>query len=131
MRGLRDDVSGLKSSFGKEGYVAEKGAFIISIWNYAREEILVSEKYVQEWDAIWKEVNDEFERDVGSNPRLAALSNRMFFVWDGNHRLCAWQSAIKERFSRTREKHQRILCTVIDPCSVSEIALLSTLQRMN
>ncbi|KAI5075156.1 hypothetical protein GOP47_0009232, partial [Adiantum capillus-veneris] len=30
VRGLRDDLSGLKAAFAKEGYMPEKGAFIVS-----------------------------------------------------------------------------------------------------
>ncbi|MCO5559407.1 hypothetical protein L7F22_013006 [Adiantum nelumboides] len=41
VRGLRDDVSGLKTTFGKEGYVQEKGAFIVSIWTCDQEENLI------------------------------------------------------------------------------------------
>ncbi|KAI5061498.1 hypothetical protein GOP47_0024003, partial [Adiantum capillus-veneris] len=42
VRGLRDDVSGLKSAFAKERYMKEKRAFIVSIWNCKKEESYVT-----------------------------------------------------------------------------------------
>ncbi|KAI5068628.1 hypothetical protein GOP47_0016973 [Adiantum capillus-veneris] len=50
---------------------------------------------------------------------------------EGNHRTVAWIAAIREKFSTCKEKHCRVLCTIIDPTKVPEIALLSSLQRMN
>lgn len=131
VRGLRDDVSGLKAAFGKEGYVEEKGAFIISLWTCHREETWVTENIMAEWDPIWRERHEEFEAEISNREEYGMLSNRMFYVWEGNHRTVAWQAAIKERFSKTKNKHYRVLCTVIDPTRVPEIALLTCLQRMN
>lgn len=55
---------------------------------------------------------------------------KMFYVWEGNHRTVALQ-AVKEMFSKSKEKHYRVLCTFIDPTKVFEIAFLTSLQRMN
>lgn len=77
------------------------------------------------------DVNDEFEKELESDPKLSSLCGHMFFVWEGNHRTVAWTQAIKEKFSTSKEKHSRVLCTIIDPTKVPEIALLSSLQRMN
>ncbi|MCO5591351.1 hypothetical protein L7F22_045333 [Adiantum nelumboides] len=43
VRGLRDDISSLKVAFSKEGYMQEKGAFIVSIWTCGEEQTLVTD----------------------------------------------------------------------------------------
>ncbi|MCO5574614.1 hypothetical protein L7F22_028403 [Adiantum nelumboides] len=131
VRGLRDDVTGLKAAFSKEGYLAEKGAFIASMWTRKREETLLTEDIMKDWDPIWIEINNDFEQELSKREDLQSLSNRMLYVWEGNHRTVAWTRAIKEKFSLEREKYCRVLCTIIDLTKVSEIALLSGLQRMN
>ncbi|MCO5602547.1 hypothetical protein L7F22_056680 [Adiantum nelumboides] len=83
------------------------------------------------WDAIWKDINNEFEQELSKSMQLKDLSNHMFYVWEGNHKTMAWMEAIQEKFSNSKEKHCRVLCTVIDPTKVSNIALLNSLQRMN
>ncbi|MCO5586320.1 hypothetical protein L7F22_040259 [Adiantum nelumboides] len=111
VRGLRDDLSGLKSAFAKEGHMQEKRSFIVSLWTCQKEEKFVTDKenfsvlcckisFINAWDPLWGEVNEEFENKLQSNPKLS-------------------------------DKHSRILCTIIDPTKVPEIALLSSLQRMN
>lgn len=89
------------------------------------------DEIMEDWDPLWKEINIEFEEELALRPELECLSNKMFYVWEGNHRTVAWRAAIKEKFSLVRKKHCRVLCTIIDPTKVSEIALLSGLQRMN
>lgn len=42
VRGLRNDLSGLKSAFAKEGYMQEKGSFIVSLWTCQKEEKMVT-----------------------------------------------------------------------------------------
>ncbi|MCO5554592.1 hypothetical protein L7F22_008123 [Adiantum nelumboides] len=56
VRGLRDDLSGLKIAFSREGYVAEKGAFTVSIWTRDKEVSIVDESVQRDWDPIWHEV---------------------------------------------------------------------------
>ena len=89
------------------------------------------EAIMEEWDPIWRQVNLEFEEELVLHPQFECLSQKMFFVWEGNHRTVAWQSAIQEMYSSNKDKHCRVLCTVIDATKVSEIALLTSLQRMN
>ncbi|MCO5613200.1 hypothetical protein L7F22_067476 [Adiantum nelumboides] len=130
-RGLCDDLLGLKIAFAREGYVAEKGAFIVSIWTRDKEVSIVDESIQRDWDPIWHEVNKEFEADLVLKPELQELMGHMFYVWEGNHRTMTWTSTIKECFKETKVKHCRVLCIIIDPTRVSEIALPTSLQRMN
>ncbi|MCO5550972.1 hypothetical protein L7F22_004467 [Adiantum nelumboides] len=74
VRGLRDDLSGLKLAFAKEGYMQEKGSFIVSFWTcQKKEKIMMTDEVTKEWDPIWVEVNEEFENELQSNPKLSDL----------------------------------------------------------
>ncbi|MCO5561207.1 hypothetical protein L7F22_014828 [Adiantum nelumboides] len=98
IRGLRDDVSGLKAAF---------------------------DDIKNKWDAIWKDINNEFEQELSKSVQLKDLSSHMFYVWEGNHKTVALMEAIQDKFSNSKEKHCCVLCTIIDPTKVSKIALLT------
>ncbi|MCO5605170.1 hypothetical protein L7F22_059350 [Adiantum nelumboides] len=70
VRRLRDDVSGLKAAF---------------------------DEIINKWDAIWKDINDEFKQELSKSVQLKNMSNYTFYVWEGNHRIVAWIDAIQER----------------------------------
>lgn len=131
VRGLRDDLSGLKVGFGKEVYVPEKGIFIVSLCTFLGESTLVNDAILESWDPFWVEINKEFEEELKADPALNILSNHMFYVWEGNHCTVAWLEAIQEQFFERKEKHVRVLSTIINPRKVSEMSLLSCFQRMN
>ncbi len=42
------------------------------------------------WDQNQKDYNVGFEDFFNANIDLKKLSNKIFYVWDGNHRLKAW-----------------------------------------
>ena len=44
---------------------------------------------MNEWDEIWKQKNEEFEVYLTEHG-LHAFKNKMFHIWDGNHRFKAW-----------------------------------------
>lgn len=96
VRPIREDLSYLKEEFRKYGYLESKGSFILSCTSMDGNQIEVSPEIISDWDPMWHAVNDEFEADLGSNPEWSHLSNKMFFVWDGNNRLRAFMSKIKE-----------------------------------
>jgi hypothetical protein len=54
------------------------------------DELEVTPEIKDKWDLHWCARNVEFEKFLFTNLDLARLSNKMFFIWDGNHRLKAW-----------------------------------------
>ncbi len=46
--------------------------------------------YEMEWNSFWKFENARFEDFLQSDLDFLKLSHKMFFLWDGNHRLQAW-----------------------------------------
>ncbi|KAI5054805.1 hypothetical protein GOP47_0029950 [Adiantum capillus-veneris] len=109
----------------------EQNIYMHRVWTCKKENSIVTDDIKKKWDPLWREINEEFESELKGQSRFAELSDHMFYVWEGNHRTLAWTEAIKEKFSTSKEKHCRVLCTIIDPTKVPEIALLSSLQRMN
>ncbi len=54
------------------------------------EEIQVIKDIEERWDQHQKDHNAEVEDLFNANLNLKILSNKMFYVWDGNHNLNAW-----------------------------------------
>jgi len=49
--------------------------------------------------------NEEFKSQLASDPDLAFLANKMFFVWDGNHRLQTWYPYIERQHREDYDWH--------------------------
>ena len=47
----------------------------------------------------------EFRQFLQPNPELWFLSNKMFYVWNGNHRLVAWTEFISEAHTNDLDWH--------------------------
>ncbi|MCO5582449.1 hypothetical protein L7F22_036345 [Adiantum nelumboides] len=131
VRGLRKDVTSLKSLFATENYMPEKGTFVHSTFLCNGEETLITDIIKASWDPMWLEVDMEFEKEASSKREFKFMSKKMFSVWEGNHRTEAWMEVISELFEEDKSRHVRVICTVIDPRKILEIALLASLQHMN
>ena len=42
------------------------------------------------WNFHWRRKDMEFKQFLQCDPELQFLSNTMFYIWDGNHRLVVW-----------------------------------------
>lgn len=131
VRGLRSDISLLKIALEGETYCPEKGTFIVSIVSPVGVEIPVTNEVRASWDVHWQAVDREFENELKTKKGLSFLSNKMFYVWEGNHRTVAWMELISEKFKDKKEWHLRVFSTVVDPTRLSEVALLAGFLRMN
>jgi hypothetical protein len=60
----------------------------ISPTNWQGEEAFVVD-HIHEWDNHWKVVNASFNEGLNLDEDLQRFNGRMFYVWDGNHRLQA------------------------------------------
>ncbi|MCO5591322.1 hypothetical protein L7F22_045304 [Adiantum nelumboides] len=131
VRGIRADMSSLKSAIQYEGYLPEKGSFVVFFYNYKREETLLKPIIQSSWSPLWHEVDIEFEKEVSTKPEFKFLSGKMFYVWEGNHHLIAWMELISQMYKQNRTPHNRVFCSVIDPRQTFAISLLTGLQRVN
>lgn len=131
VRGLQKDASSLKIAFSSENYLPEKENFVVSTCLCNGEETLVTDSIRASWDSMWLDIDLEFEKEVSFKTELKFMSKKMFFVWEGNHRTKAWMEVITELFKEDKSRYVKVMCTLIDPRKVPEIALLASLKRMN
>ena len=70
-----------------DGYMEGNGFFFVELEDNHGHTNDVTSSVVAKWSTEWKEVNDEFEKKLLADDDLKIFSNKMFMVWDGNHRL--------------------------------------------
>lgn len=121
----------LKTTFRMDGYLEEKGAFVLSLQGVGGVSVKVNDEIKATWDSIWTEVNDSFERELANNEDWADLSGKMFLCWDENHRTKAWIEEIAESFRFDREKHISVKATFIHVSPSDSMPLLTALNRIN
>ena len=86
---LEIDIQKLRSEFTM-GYKRGGPVFCVALRNLSMEEGIVTDEMRKGWSKLWQKSDREFERVLNTSPYLKKFSNRMFYVWDGNHRLLAW-----------------------------------------
>ena len=75
----------------------------------------VTPSVVAKWSSEWKEVNAEFEKKLLADDDLNIFSNKMFMVWDGNHRLQAWMPIIEQFHTHDINWHFSVEGVILDP----------------
>jgi hypothetical protein len=58
-----------------------------------------------------------------NDPDLAHLAGKMFFVWEGNHRLTAWSRHINKHHALDKDWHISVDCIVVDPRNYTAVFL--------
>lgn len=110
---LKNDVMNLGSHFLNNGYMEGNGVFYVALENHEGMVVPVTIDVSDSWSPHWKTVNDIFEKHLLDDEDLQCFSNKMFHVWDGNHRLQAWLPIINGDHSEDMAWH----------CSVESIIL--------
>jgi hypothetical protein len=70
--------------------------FYVSLTDERGGGMEVTAKDRENWDKHWQQRNREFETFLNADSDLKFLSNRYLYVWDGNHRLLAWNDHINK-----------------------------------
>ncbi len=123
------DVQRLESEF-VNGYREGDRVLYISAFNNLDVSCDVTDEIVQSWSPIWRKVNDEFEEELAADDDLAQLRGKMFYVWDGNHRVTAWTRHITKFHVDEEGWHYRVHCIVLDPRG-SVARLLNAMSDVN
>jgi hypothetical protein len=97
---LKNDILNLAAHFVSCGCLEGNGVFYVSMEDNEGRTKAVSEEIVASWSDNWRSVNAKFEQLLQNDVDLQQFPNRMFMVWDGNHRLQAWLSIINEDHSQ-------------------------------
>jgi hypothetical protein len=109
---LQPDIKRLEQDFWS-GYRGGDRCFYVSITNDHGSSMDVSEDLMDTWNEHWIERNCEFEEFLKLDPDLSIFSNKMFFVWDGNHRLMTWYPYIASRHSTVLDWHYAVECRLL------------------
>lgn len=97
------------------GYRDGDRVLYISMYNHEEQTADVTDAIIGEWSEYWQRANEAFELDLQSDPDLQQFSGKMFYVWEGNHRLSAWFRHINSHHSEDPEWHISVHCIVLDP----------------
>ena len=83
---IEDDVQRLENKF-VNGYRKGHCMLYVSPYNNFYHTLDISNAIKDSWSDLWKVANERFEERLAQDEDLAPLSSKMFFVYEGNHRL--------------------------------------------
>ena len=104
---LAMDIEKMKADF-IHGYRPRAAVFYLSTTNIQGTERTVSDENCMSWNAHWRRKNVEFEEFLNADPELHFFSNKMFYVYDGNHKLVAWTEFIHKAHPNDLDWHFQI-----------------------
>lgn len=113
---LLTDIKRLQNAF-VYGYRPYSAAMYVAPTNHKGEGLEVSPEIRAKWKRRWQMEDEKFERVLNEDPDLASLSNKMFYVYDGNHRLLAWREFIETEHEDDAvwySEHGNPECLVLD-----------------
>jgi hypothetical protein len=108
------DVARLQNEFVM-GYRDGDRAMYVSLYNNLDEVFNVSDDIRASWSSLWQECSDEFDSMLKKDSDLSQFVDKMFFMWQGNHRLTSWFRHINKHHSMDKEWHISMDCIVVDP----------------
>jgi hypothetical protein len=107
------DVKKMEHSF-QMGYREGDKIFYVFTTNNKGVEKFVIPKLFDSWDIHWQAKNVKFEEYFKVDLDIQKLSNMMFFVWDGNHRLQAWLPYIDQMHKTKENSHVAVDSIILD-----------------
>ena len=124
-----DDVERMKKEFRASGYIESHPAFYLcmSIKEGGRETV---ENFKHLWDPMWEKLNKQFEEECKKVAEFNVLKDKMFWVFDGNHRLRAW-SAIAGEFPERKAYHPCVRFVLLDPNQTEFVLVEQAMQKLN
>ena len=86
---IEADVLMLEKEF-VNGYRVGDRVLFVAMYNHKNEALQMTEEMKSNWSPLWRAENDKFEAQLAADPDLVQFMDKMFFVWEGNHRVTAW-----------------------------------------
>lgn len=129
---LITDIKRLQNAF-VYGYRPMSAAMYVAPTNQKGEGLDVTAEIQATWNEHWRAENEKFERILEGDRELTSLCNKMFFVYDGNHRLLAWRDFIETQHKDEASwysEHGRPECLVLD-VSKSRKLVLNAMHDIN
>ena len=126
---LAIDIEKMKADF-IHGYRSGAALLNMSTTNIQGSEQTVFDEDRLSWNAFWRRNNSHLEEFFNADPELRCLSNKMFYIHDGNHRLVARTEFIHQAHSNDLDLHfwvRTIVLSILD--NVTNI--LTTMHDIN
>ena len=116
------DVQRLENEF-ITGYRDGNRVLYVAIYNDKAETLDVTSDLYDSWSGHWQSANDRFEAELVADPDLARFSGKMFYVWEGNHRVTAWWRHVNSFHRDDEAWHILVHCIVLDPRNETGVLL--------
>ena len=116
------DVQRLENEF-VTGYRDGDRVLYVSIYNDRAETLDVTSDMYDSWSGLWQSANDRFAAELDADPDLARFSGKMFYVWEGNHRVTAWWRHVNNFHGNDEAWHISVHCIVLDPRNETGVLL--------
>lgn len=110
---LEADVKKLENEFTR-GYREGDRVLYVSLYDDGDKDLLVDDKIVTSWNSHWVDANDCFESDLAQDPQLHQFKGKMFYVYEGNHRITAWMRHIADHHNDHPTWHISVECIILD-----------------
>ena len=72
-----------------------------------------------------------FESQLDTDLSLTSYKNKMFFIWDGNHRFFAWRNYIDRVYTEDYERHVFVDSIILAPEPDDIPSLLTAMHDIN
>jgi hypothetical protein len=127
---LAKDIYELGSHFIKVGYMDGFGAFYMALEDDCGRTVDVTKEITEKWSPLWKRRNEEFEEYISRDEHLKVFCNKMFHVWDGNHRLECWMPIINREHPDDYSWHFKVECIILE-VKGNVVNMLTALHEIN
>ena len=108
------DVERLENEF-VTGYRDGDRSIYVSIFNNQSQTVDVTNHLSSSWSALWKDASKSFVAFLAKDGDLAHMVGKMFFVWEGNHKLTAWWRHVNNFHGSVKAWHIAPHCIICDP----------------
>jgi hypothetical protein len=96
-----------------EGYYLSLGTkFYVQPRDANGVKLFVTDKIRKTWDPVWQEQDRMFEEECDANEHFVGLKERMFAIFDGNHRFHAW-SMVCSKYPDEVKYHPWVVCLIL------------------
>jgi hypothetical protein len=85
---LKSDITKLEADFFN-AYCDDNRVFYISATDSKGYLKFIDDEVRASWGPNWTQANVMFESQLDTNPSFISYKNKMFFIWNGNHRFFA------------------------------------------
>lgn len=123
-------IDNLKAKFKMHSYVEEQFIFYVQPTDEDGNTNRVTNVICQNWGPLWIEENRMFEAECDQHAAFACLKDKIFSMFDGNHRLFAWR-AICDEFPVEPKYDPRIRAKIFIGIKDSYIELEAAMHAIN